>query len=399
MKPRNSPSPQFFSGNPFLLWNIFEYILAPKYITTLSGSYVIVNPGTKQEEIAVPLVSEILTRFSREYMPRKFTIDFINKAYQQFVPIPFIMANDAAVDKAVEYYNSITGRTGPIDNRSVRATIDHYFKFKNNLGSLERSLAAIEERYVKELQKVTYLRKNAQRPEFISEYLAKSFLNDPQDGAKFFIDKAIAEQLAPGSSHQIPETTDAIPAGLSKQQREYYVALQKLMKDDLHFKPTLISECEKRGINPDYLLNMLAIESAFNKSVDNGKGYIGLGQVGQQERKSIGWSGNDQTDVARLRTMSASEQLKQLVFPFMEMKFGSALRGITLDKMYAAWGSGHYSNDPNYVHMQKKGKRSKAYKNNPGWDYNKDGKTEQWEFGPAAVDRLGAGKVFTWNTK
>ncbi len=158
---------------------------------------MIFNEGQSNEEtIDVPLVADILTKFSQEYMPRKFTIEFINKAYQQFVPIPFLMATNEAVDKSVDFYNAVTQRSGPIDNRAVRATIDHYFKFRTSISWLENSLPSIEDRYVKEIQKVTFLKKGKTQREFISESLAKNFLNDPKDGAKFFIQRDIEAQLS-----------------------------------------------------------------------------------------------------------------------------------------------------------------------------------------------------------
>ena len=183
---------------------------------------------------------------------------------------------------------------------------------------------------------------------------------------------------------------------MTRLQKRNYRNLQRVMRQDPEFLRTVQNESAKRGINPDHILNMLAIESSFNKNARNKFGYLGLGQVGRKERRGLrGWTGNDAIDMARIRRMSASQQLRTLVFPFVDDKFGKNTRGITMDKLYAGWGSGHYRNNPNYIHMSKNGKRARAYKNNPQWDYNDDGVVQQWEFGPVAYKNLGAGQFFT----
>jgi hypothetical protein len=95
--------------------------------------------------------------------------------------------------------------------------------------------------------------------------------------------------------------------------------------------------------------------------------------------------------------MTAAQQLETLVFPFIDKKFGNQTRGLTMDRLYAGWGSGHFRRDPNYVHMQKDGKRAAAYNANPQWDVNGDGAVQQWEFGPSAYRNLGAGVYFDAN--
>ncbi len=187
---------------------------------------------------------------------------------------------------------------------------------------------------------------------------------------------------------------------MSKRQRGNMANMNRLMKSDPAFMKTLQDESIKRGINPNNVLNMLAIESSFDKDVINKDGYLGLGQVGSAERGTLGrygWTGNNRTDLARVKNMSASQQLQTLVFPFVDQKFKGNTRGLTMDKMYAGWGSGHFSNNPNYVHMEQGGKRNKAYNANPQWDFNKDGKVEQWEFGASAPKNLGAGIYFDAN--
>ena len=202
-----------------------------------------------------------------------------------------------------------------------------------------------------------------------------------------------------GSFNTPPASPSLALQGMNKQQRENFKNLQSVMKQDPNFLPTLQRESQRRGISPDNMANMLGIESSFDPNANNGLGYIGLGQVGRSERQSIGrgWTGNDAVDMQRIKNMTPSQQLNELVFPFVDKKFGSATRNISMDKLYAGWGSGHFSNNPNYVHMVAGGKRSQAYYNNPGWDVNGDKKIQQWEFEPAAMKKLGAGQFFTVN--
>ncbi len=189
--------------------------------------------------------------------------------------------------------------------------------------------------------------------------------------------------------------------GLSKKERNTLKgnqnALKNLTKQDPNFLPTIQDYAKRKNLNSNDILNLIAIESSFNKTADNGQGYIGLGQVGKAERRSIGWSGNDDTDLARLKNMTPSQQLQSLVFPFMEKKLGKKLNGASIATLYAAWGSGHATGNPNAVHMVNGGYRSKAYNNNPSWDYNGDGKVQEWEFGFSPVKKLGAGILFDAN--
>ena len=213
--------------------------------------------------------------------------------------------------------------------------------------------------------------------------------NAPKNAAKPLV---LAKPASNSSSLPAPQ--------MSRTQRSNLAALQRISKDDPQFIPTLQRESRKRGIDPNNMLNMLAIESSFRKDVLNPSGYLGLGQVGSAERQSLGkfgWTGNNAVDRKRVEAMSPSQQLESLVFPFVDKKFNNPKSGLTMDKLYAGWGSGHSSNDPNYVHMENGGKRSKAYNANPQWDYNKDGKVQQWEFGASAPSKLGAGVFFDAN--
>lgn len=212
---------------------------------------------------------------------------------------------------------------------------------------------------------------------------------------------ATTGQIFSTNSPQLQPDAKNFLASLNPKERRILQGnqrnLQQLMKNDPNFLPTVQAYAAKRNLNPNDVLNLFAIESSFNKQALNSDGYLGIAQVGRKERQSIGWSGNDATDLARVSNMSATQQLNSLVFPFMEKKLGSKLNGAKLSTLYAAWGSGHAKGDPNAIHMVNGGLRSTAYNKNPGWDVNKDGKVQEWEFGQSPLKRLGAGILFDAN--
>lgn len=194
---------------------------------------------------------------------------------------------------------------------------------------------------------------------------------------------------------------EGLEIGLTKGQARNYANLQALTKADPEFLRTLGIEAGKRGVNPDDMLNLIGIESSFNKSVMNKFGYGGLGQVGRNERKSLGLPVDDAAFKSLLQNNTASWQLQNVLFPFLDMKLrsnkGVKADGISLAELYAMWGSGHATGNPDAVHMAKGGKRASAYANNPLWDFNKDGVVREAEFGQAAFSALGAGKAFSVN--
>lgn len=263
----------------------------------------------------------------------------------------------------------------------------------------------------------SFMEANAKRnQELLGQSTSKSLVYQQSDGT--MVDALTGQRMSnnvvdmtnpntPKDYGKMPSVAQIYSSGgngggvpkMSKRQRDNMANMNRLMRSDPEFLKTVQQESWKRGIDPNNVLNMLAIESSFNKNASNKFGYLGLGQVGRAERQQIGrgWTGNDATDMNRIRNMSASQQLETLVFPFMDQKFKGSVKGLSMDKMYAGWGSGHFSNNPNYVHMEKGGKRNGAYNNNPQWDFNKDGKVEQWEFGASAPKNLGAGMYFDAN--
>jgi len=195
---------------------------------------------------------------------------------------------------------------------------------------------------------------------------------------------------------------EGLEIGLTKGQARNYANLKVLAQADPDFLRTLGIEAAKRGVKPDDMLNLMGIESGFNKSVMNKYGYGGLGQVGRDERKSLGLPVDDAAFQQLLEKNSASWQLSNVLFPFLDMKLRANKGALTDGKiddyeLYAMWGSGHATGDPNAIHMTRGGKRATAYAANPLWDVNKDGIVRESEFGQAMLASLGAGKFFSVN--
>jgi tape measure domain-containing protein len=194
---------------------------------------------------------------------------------------------------------------------------------------------------------------------------------------------------------------EGLELGLTKGQAQNYARMKWASEQDPNFIKSLVAGASQRGINPDDMLNLIAVESGFQKAVMNPWGYGGLGQVGRNERKSLGLPGNDSAFQKLLQSNSESWQLMNVLFPFLDMKLAANPRvksgGVSLAELYAMWGSGHATGNPNAIHMAKGGKRAQAYANNPLWDVNKDGVVRESEFGQSAMAALGAGRMFSVN--
>jgi tape measure domain-containing protein len=183
---------------------------------------------------------------------------------------------------------------------------------------------------------------------------------------------------------------EGLEIGLSKRQAGNYAKLKSLTVSDPAFVKKLAEESAKRGINPNDMLNVFANESSFNTRAQNKFGYTGLMQLGTKEAEAAG------TTTAALRKMSGTQQL-DYIFRYLDERLSKFYKsGAPIDQsvLYATVGHGSASLDPNSVFWNQ---GSKGYKNNPGWDVNKDGRIQQWEFGPAARNALGAGGAFSVN--
>lgn len=178
--------------------------------------------------------------------------------------------------------------------------------------------------------------------------------------------------------------------------------LEQIAAQEPGFLDALKRGSAQRGINPDDFLNLMAVESSFRKSVLNKWGYLGLGQVGRDERQQLGLPRGDREAQGLFERNSYTWQLENVLFPFYDIKNRVSRRQghgnlSDLSEMYAAWGSGHSKGDPNAVHATRGGRRASMYRNNPAWDPNRDGRIQEYEFGVAARAALGAGVSFTVN--
>jgi tape measure domain-containing protein len=191
---------------------------------------------------------------------------------------------------------------------------------------------------------------------------------------------------------------EGLRIGLTRSQARMYAAMRQLFDADPAFLDKLITESIKRGINPDHILNAIAAESGFNKAAQNGFGYSGLIQFGDDERRQVGmpretWGEGGRAAAKEfLSSISASEQL-DYVFRYLDQR----AHGRKLDtqaKVYETIGAGSVKGGPDAVRFAA---GSRGARNNPLWDFNGDGTIQNWEFGPAAEKKLGAGVRFTVN--
>ena len=214
-------------------------------------------------------------------------------------------------------------------------------------------------------------------------------------GSKEYLRGAIAELLN-GANSQVLGWAKSL--GLNKGQAAVFENMQKLFAREPDFLPMLIQGAQARGMNPDHLLNVMAIESGFIKNNQNRFGYTGLIQLGDKERREAGmpqetWGVKGRSAAkSYLGQISAAQQL-DYVFRWLD----SRAKGQRLDtqaKLYATVGAGSYTGNDATVRWRR---GSNEYKNNPLWDVNHDGRIQNWEFGPAAMSKLGAGANFSVN--
>jgi soluble lytic murein transglycosylase-like protein len=89
--------------------------------------------------------------------------------------------------------------------------------------------------------------------------------------------------------------------------------LEALINREPDFLPKLTGMAQARGIDPNHLLNVMALETAqtFNPVITNPLGYTGLIQIGKAAAKDLG------TTTGAIRQMSATEQL-DFVFKYLD---------------------------------------------------------------------------------
>lgn len=213
------------------------------------------------------------------------------------------------------------------------------------------------------------------------------FGHDAADGFK----QGFAESLFDGNFNSlIDRFLGQIEGRLSKAQKRAAENLAKLLQREPGFKDKLISGARARGINPDHLLNVMAVETSgtFNPSIKNPNSTAsGLIQFMAQTARELG------TTTEALRKMSATNQL-DYVFKYFDHYF----KGRDLSSqgaLYAAVGTGQVGRDDNSVLMTRS---DRGYAGNAAtWDPNRDGRVQQGEMAIAAINKLGAGVNFTVN--
>jgi tape measure domain-containing protein len=173
-------------------------------------------------------------------------------------------------------------------------------------------------------------------------------------------------------------------------QAKSKLSLDKLVSREPDFLDKLKIGSQKRGINPDHLLNVMAVETGgtFNPAAKNPNSTAsGLIQFMAKTANELG------TTTAALRSMSATKQL-DYVFKYFDHYFkGKDLS--TQGALYSAVGTGKVGRDDEAVVMRR-GDRGYAG-NAPTWDRNGDGIIKQGEMALAAIAKLGAGVNFSAN--
>jgi tape measure domain-containing protein len=219
---------------------------------------------------------------------------------------------------------------------------------------------------------------------------SKVFIQYGHDSAEGYT-QGFAEGLYDGTFDTIIERfLGHVEGKLTATKTRSAENLAKLMQREPGFKPKLIAGAQKRGINPDDLLNVMAVETAgsFNPGIKNPTSSAsGLIQFMAETAKALG------TTTELLRQMSATQQL-DYVFKYFD-KFFAGRDLSTQGAVYAAVGAGKVGSSDNSVLMTRS---SRGYAGNAAtWDPNRDGIVRQGEMAAAAQNKLGAGVNFSIN--
>jgi tape measure domain-containing protein len=219
---------------------------------------------------------------------------------------------------------------------------------------------------------------------------SKVFIQYGHDSAEGYT-QGFAEGLYDGTFDTIVDKfLGHVEGKLTTTKKRSAENLAKLMQREPGFKPKLIAGAEKRGINPDDLLNVMAVETAgtFNPGIKNPTSSAsGLIQFMAETAKALG------TTTELLRQMSATQQL-DYVFKYFD-KFFAGRDLSTQGAVYAAVGAGRVGSSDNSVLMTRS---SRGYAGNAAtWDSNGDGIVRQGEMAAAAQNKLGAGVNFSIN--
>ncbi|MCA1628053.1 MAG: hypothetical protein LC742_08835, partial [Acidobacteria bacterium] len=169
---------------------------------------------------------------------------------------------------------------------------------------------------------------------------------------------------------------------LSRTQRRSLSNLNRLNEREPEFLPKLISGSRERGINPDHLLNVIAVETggSFSPQARNpNSSASGLIQFMRDTARSLG------TTIEAIRGMNATQQL-DYVFKYFDQRHLQGKLG-TQGGVYAAVGAGRASRDDDAV-LFRKGRDGDSYRLNAAtWDRNSDGLIRQGELAAAAISK------------
>lgn len=190
---------------------------------------------------------------------------------------------------------------------------------------------------------------------------------------------------------QIERFLGRIEGKLSASKKRSAENLARLMEREPDFKDKLVAGSRARGINPDHLLNVMAVETAgtFNPAAKNPNSTAsGLIQFMADTARDLG------TTTAALRKMTATQQL-DYVFKYFDDFLRRGYDLSTQGGLYAAVGAGKVGSNDQSVLMTS---RDRGYAGNAAtWDPNRDGIVRQGEMALAALNKLGAGVNFTVN--
>ncbi|MGA9994653.1 MAG: tape measure protein, partial [Pyrinomonadaceae bacterium] len=164
--------------------------------------------------------------------------------------------------------------------------------------------------------------------------------------------------------------------------------LESLINREPGFLPKLIAGSQARGMNPDHLLNVMAVETSgtFNPAIKNPTSTAsGLIQFMEATARALG------TTTAEIRKMSATSQL-DYVFKYFD-KFYGGKNLSTQGAVYGAVGPGRVGVNDSSVLMRR---GDRGFEGNAAtWDVDRNGLIQQWELATAAINKLGAGINFT----
>lgn len=216
-----------------------------------------------------------------------------------------------------------------------------------------------------------------------------------------------ADGLLAGAEKYVAPAMDAMLMGGKKRQRvlplpdRADVNLQKLIEKEPEFVEKLKQVAEKLHTKPEWLLQLMALESAgsFNPAIRGGAGnkYTGLIQFGPAARKDVGLPEDEAAAVEFLKNLGATGQLPY-VQKYLQQHSGGKPYD-SLAKLYAAVGAGHFVSDDDTVMFRKEGYQKgddaankkisgAGFRANAPWNVNKDSVIQQWEFGTAAAGAL-----------